>query len=65
MTEYHQKGLIQIMFSLHNKLDEINNSALVEVHKLNELNFSLLEAKLSVTKQVNTLLSSRFISIVR
>ena len=54
------------MFSLHNKLEEMNSSVLVVICKLNEsneLNFSILEAKLSVTKQVNTLLSSRLICI--
>ena len=59
------------MFSLHNKLEEMNSSVLVEIRNLNEsnewneLNFSILEAKLSVTKQVNTLLSSRLICIER
>ena len=59
------------MFSLHNKLEEMNSSELVVIYKLNEsnvlneLNYSILEAKLSVTKQVNTLLSSRLISIER
>ena len=68
MTEYQQEKLISIMFSLHNKLEEMNSSVLVAIRKLNEsngLNFSILEAKLSVTKQVNTLLSSRLISIER
>ena len=49
-------------FSLQNTLEETNNSVLVEMCKLNEY-FSTLEAKLSVTKQINTLLSSRLISI--
>ena len=57
------------MFLFHNKLEEMNSSELVEIRKLDEsnvlygLNFSILEAKLSVRKQVNTLLSSRLISI--
>ena len=69
MIEYQQEGFIPIMFLLHNTLEEMNSSVLVKIRKLNEsnvlneLNFSILEAKLSVTKQFNTLLSSRFISI--
>ena len=71
MTEYQQEGLIPIMLSLHNKVEEMNSSVLVEIRKLNEsnvlneLNFSVSEAKLFVTKQFNTLLSSRIISIER
>ena len=37
---------------------------LVEMRKLNE-SFSKLQAEVSVTKQVNTLLSSRLVSIER
>ena len=40
----------------------MNSSVLVEMCMLNEY-FSILEAKLFVTKQVNTLLTSRLISI--
>ena len=71
MTEYQQEGLIPIMFPLHNKFEEMNSSELVvtcklnESNVLNELNFSILEATLFVTKQFNTLLSSRSISIER
>ena len=55
ITEHQQEGLIP-MFLLHNKLEEMNSSELVVICKLNEsnvlnnLNFSILESKLSVTK---------------
>ena len=42
----------------------MNNNVLVEMRKLNE-SFSKLQAEVSVTKQVNTLLSSRLVSIER
>ena len=42
----------------------MNNNVLVEMRKLND-SFSKLQAEVSVTKQVNTLLSSRLVSIER
>ena len=52
--------------SLQKKLEEVNNNIniLVEIRKLNE-SFSKLQAEVSVTKQVNTLLSSRLVSTER
>ena len=54
-----KKDLIPIILSLQNKL-EVSNSVLTEIRKLNE-SFSKLQAQVSVTKQVNTLLSSRLV----
>ena len=54
-----KKDLIPIILSLQNKL-EVSNSVLTEIRKLNE-SFSKLQAQVSVTKQVNILLSSRLV----
>ena len=54
-----KKDLIPTILSLQNKL-EVSNSVLTEIRKLNE-SFSKLQAQVSVTKQVNTLLSSRLV----
>ena len=62
MTEYQPERSLPITFLLQNKIEETNNSVLVEMCELNEYFFTL-EAKLSVTNQVNTLLSSRLISV--
>ena len=59
-----KKDLIPIILSLQNKLEEVNNNVLVEIRNLNE-SFSKLQSGVSVTKQVNTLLSSRLVSIER
>ena len=56
-----KKDLIPIILSLQNKL-EVSNSVLTEIRKLNE-SFSKLQVEVSVTKQVNTLLSSRLVSM--
>ena len=58
-----KKALIKIS-SLQNKFEEVNINLLVEMSKLNE-SFSKLQAEVSVTKQVNTLVSSRLVSIER
>ena len=64
LKNINKKDLIPIVLSLQNKLDEVDNNGLVEMRKLNE-SFSKLQAEVSVTKQVNTLLSSRLVSIER
>ena len=61
LLNINKKDLIPIILSLQNKLEEVNNNVLVEIRKLNE-SFSKLQAEVSVTKQVNTLLSSRLVS---
>ena len=60
----NKKDLIPILLLLQNKLDQVNNNALVEMRKLNESFFNLL-AQVSLTKQINTLLPSRLVSIER
>ena len=56
--------MIPIVLPLQNKLDQANNKVLEEIRKLNE-NFSKLESELSVTKQVNSLLSRRLVNMER
>ena len=56
-----KKALITIS-SLQNKFEKVKINVLVEMRKLNE-SFSKLQAEISVTKQVNTLVSSRLVSI--
>ena len=53
-----------MILSLQNKLQEVNNNVLVEMRKFNE-SFSKLQAEVSLTKQVNTRVSSRLVSIER
>ena len=60
----NKKDLIPIILSLQNKPEAVNKNVLVEMRKLNE-SFSKLQAELSVTKQINILLSSRLVSIER
>ena len=56
-----KKALITIS-SLQNKFEEVKINVLVEMRKLNE-SFSKLQAEISVTKQVITLVSSRLVRI--
>ena len=58
MQSVSKKDMIPIVLSLHNKLYQVNNKVLKEIRKLND-NFSKLESELSVTRQVNSLLSCR------
>ena len=60
LQNINKKDMIPITLSLQNKLDEANNRVLEEIRKLND-NFSKLESKLSMTKQVSYLLSCRLI----
>ena len=64
LQNINKKNLIPIILSLQNKLEELNNNVPVEIRKLNE-SFSKLQTEVSVTKQVNTLLSGRLVSIER
>ena len=58
LQNINKKDLIPIILSLQNKLEEVNNNVLVEMRRLNE-SFCKLQAEVSVTRQVNTILSSR------
>ena len=51
-----------IILSLQNKLVQANNKVLEEICKLNN-NFSKVESKFSVTKQVNSVLLPRFVKM--
>ena len=57
LQSINKKDMIPIVSSLQNKLNQVNK-VLAEIHKLSN-NFSKLESKLSVTKQVNSLLPRR------
>ena len=64
LQSINKKDMIPIVLSLQNKLDQANNKVLEEIRKLND-NFSKLESELSVTKQVNSLLSRRLVNMER
>ena len=64
LQDINKKNLIPIIWKLQNKLEEVTNNVLVEMRKLNESS-SKLQDEVSVTKQVNTLLSSKLASIER
>ena len=64
LQNINKKDMIPILLSLQNKLDQANNKVLEEIRKLND-NFSKLESELSVTKQVNSLLSRRLVNMER
>ena len=58
LQSMEKKDMIPIALSLQNKLNQVNNKVLAKIHKLSN-NFSKLESKLSVTKQVNSFLLHR------
>ena len=57
-----KKYMIPIALSLQSKLDQANKKVLEEIRKLNDA-FSKSEYESSVTKQVNPLLSRRFVNM--
>ena len=61
LQSINKKDMIPIVLSLQNKLNQSNNKVLAEIHKLSD-NFSKLESKLSVTKQVNSLLPHKLVN---
>ena len=62
LQSINKKEMISIVLSLQNKLDQANKKVLEEIRKLSD-NFSKLESELSVTKQVNSLLSRRLVNM--
>ena len=67
LDKLYNKDLIPIVLALQNKLDEANNSKtelLDEIRKLID-KFDKLQSNMCVTKNVNNLLSSRFVDIER
>ena len=56
--------MIPIALSLQNKLEQANNKVFEQIYKLSD-NFSKLKSEPSVTKQVNSLLSTRLINMER
>ena len=64
LQSINKKDMIPTVLSLQNKLDKVNNKLLEEIRKLNDT-FSKFESELSVTKQVNSLLSRRLVNMER
>ena len=65
LDKLYKKGLIPIVISLQNKLDEANNSKtelLDEIRKLND-KFDKLQSNVYISKIANDLLSSRLVDI--
>ena len=63
LQSINKKDMIPIVLSLQNKLNQVNK-VLEEIHKLSD-NFSKLESRLSLTKQVNSLLPHRLANMER
>ena len=68
LDKLRKKALIPIDFSLQNELDEanneVNNKVLEEEHNLSDT-ITKLSSELSITKNVNTLLSSSLVTFER
>ena len=64
LQSINKKDMIPTVLCLQNKLNQASNKVLEEIHKLDD-NFSKFESELSVTKQVNSLLSRRIINMER
>ena len=68
LDKLRKEDLIPIVLSLQSKLDEANNEAnnivLEEVRNLSDT-ITKLSSELSITKNVNTLLSSRLVTLER
>ena len=68
LDKLRKQDLIPIVLSLQSKLDEANNEAnnkvLREVGNLSDT-ITNLSSELSITKNVNTLLSSRLVTLKR
>ena len=68
LGKLRKENLIQIVLSLHSKLDEVNkeayNKVLEEVRNSSDT-ITKLRSELSITKNVNTLLPSRLVTLER
>ena len=68
LQNINKKDMVPIVLSLQSKLYEAkleaNNKVLEKIRKLND-SFSKLESELSVTKQVNSLLSRKLVNMER
>ena len=68
IDKLRKQDLVSIVLSLQSKLDEANNEAnnkvLREVRNLSDT-ITNLSSELSITKNVNTLLSSRLVTLKR
>ena len=68
LDKLRKQDLVSIVLSLQSKLDEANNEAntkvLGEVRNLSDT-ITNLSSELSITKNVNTLLSSRLVTLKR
>ena len=64
LDKLNKKELITFLLSLQSKVESANNEILDQVLQLNQ-KFSQLEAKYSVVKQANSLLSKRLVDMER
>ena len=68
LDKLRKQDLVSIVLSLQSKLDEANNEAnnkvLREVRNLSDT-ITNLSSELSITKNVNTLISSRLVTLKR
>ena len=64
LDKLKKNDLINIVLDLQNKLETVNTETLEEVRKLNET-FVKLESDLHITKNVNSLLEKKMISMER
>ena len=58
LQSINKKDMIPTILSIQNKFNQVNSKVLAKIHMLSD-NFFKLESKLSVTKQVNSLLPHR------
>ena len=64
LDKHRKQDLIPIVLSLQSKLDEANNKVLEEVRNLSDT-ITKLSPELSITKNDNTFLSSRLVTLER
>ena len=64
LDKLRKQDLIPIVLSLQSKLDEANNKVLEEVRNLSDT-ITKLSPELSITKNDNTFLSSRLVTLER
>ena len=64
LEKINKRGMINIVLSLQNKLEEANKHALAEIRKLSNA-FLKSQSELTVSQQVNSLLSNRLTNMGR
>ena len=64
LEKINKRGMINIVLSLQNKLEEANKHALAEIPELSNA-FLKSQSELTVSQQVNSLLSNRLTNMGR